>query len=121
MKSIKHISIVIQLLVMFAMLANGMLFTHVHRAQTGELITHAHPYSSDSDSPIDPGHSHSEQEYQTYDFVSLSKYIPHFVFIEICPNFSSVGSEYYQGKYKPVISTDFYQEPGRAPPVLSIG
>jgi len=75
LSSIKHISISIQLILMIAILANGIIFTHAHRNFSGELITHAHPYSSDSDCPVDPGHSHSAEEFEWIDLLSFSAFI----------------------------------------------
>lgn len=74
LSSIKHISIIVQLILMLAILVNGMIFTHAHRSFSGELITHAHPYSSDLDSPLDPGHFHSTQEFEWIDLLSFSAF-----------------------------------------------
>jgi|GEM_PF-2298205 len=77
LSSIKHLSIIVQLILMIAILANGIIFRHTHRNFSGELITHALLYSLDSDSsdsayPVDPRHSHSAQEFERIDLLSFS-------------------------------------------------
>lgn len=60
---------IIQLTAILFMACNGILFIHFHHVSGGNIITHAHPYFSNSDSPIDPGHSHSEQEMEFLKFM----------------------------------------------------
>ncbi|MDR7131247.1 hypothetical protein J2X69_003608 [Algoriphagus sp. 4150] len=102
---------------MLGILANGIIFLHAHRTDSGELITHAHPYSADSDSPDDPGHSHTEQEYKSLEFVSFSEYVPFLVLIEIRPFTGTIKAEQLTKVTGHLSSFIVSQKFGRAPPL----
>lgn len=106
---------------MLAILVNGIIFTHAHRNFSGQLITHAHPYSSDSNSsdsayPVDPGHSHSAEEFEWIDLLSFSAFIwlvfliAKFIIFKVL-----VIQRFSRISFKDV--TQFFQKTqGRAPP-----
>ncbi|MFT4033066.1 MAG: hypothetical protein QM669_11655 [Siphonobacter sp.] len=52
-----------------AMLINGVVFRHGHRLADGRIISHAHPFKSNSKGPIQP-HSHTSLELLLLDAVT---------------------------------------------------
>lgn len=86
------------------------------RTYQGDLITHAHPYSSDGDSPVDPGHSHSEQGYEFLDLINFSEYIHQIILLGIGLIFLTIREDIYGKGNAPVLSYHHSKKSGRGPP-----
>lgn len=58
---------VVLLFAILGLIANKIVFTHIHIAENGELISHAHPFSKSSDK----SHSHSSNDYTFLDHLDI--------------------------------------------------
>ncbi|TAJ14720.1 hypothetical protein DMA11_04080 [Marinilabiliaceae bacterium JC017] len=108
---IKKVSVM--LIVMFAALVvNNALFTHMHKTASGQWITHAHPFSKDSQKK----HTHTDQELCFYQQIQIYTEAS-----ECNPEPTELlSSEYHYLEYTSSIDCVYIDDAAipRAPPVL---
>ncbi|TAJ14723.1 hypothetical protein DMA11_04095 [Marinilabiliaceae bacterium JC017] len=100
------------LIVMFAALVvNKALFTHFHITASGQWISHAHPFSKDSQK----NHTHTDQEICFFQQIQTYSQTPEY---NPVPS-ELLGSEYHYLEYNSSIYCVYIDDAAipRAPPV----
>jgi hypothetical protein len=69
-KNIKTFTIWFSILLISALTLNNSIFLHVHKLESGNIISHAHPFQKSAEKQTPVSHNHTANEIQLYQILS---------------------------------------------------
>lgn len=100
--------------VIAALMINRVVYTHIHVLSNGSLVSHAHPFSKNTEGKSDAGHQHSTIEFFLLDQLDILILCVTAAFV--LKQFSK-SSPFTEPSRGPLLTALIPISQGRAPPI----